>query len=226
MSGKSRMAGLRIGFAVSYWAALALCAGQPSANSEAAARVEKNTFLSSSNPKIRVEVNKKLKYIGEVPFTIGDQASGVRHLFIRATRDKNVQQMFLIQREGILPSSDDTYKYRITKPAMLGSFAYQHSVIFEDMAATIREEPGKEADVTQQFLTAHGYVLEPDLVMSRFARPADPEHKHEIIFFCFENLSAYGHRLADFSTGSDNPNKEEIKKKADENCRDAFRVYD
>lgn len=226
MSGKSWMSGPRIGFAVSFWAALALCAGQPSANSEAAARVEKNTFLSLKNPKIRVKVDKKLKYIGEVPFTIGDQASGVRYVFVRATRGKNVQQMFLIQREGILPSSDDTYKYRITSPAMLGSFAYQHSVILEDMAATIREEPGKEADVTQQFLAVHGYVLERNLVMSRFARPADPEHKHEIIFFCFENLSAYGHGLADISTGSDSPNKEEIRKKVDENCRRAFRVYD
>ncbi|MGZ4818808.1 MAG: hypothetical protein ACXVZJ_09285 [Terriglobales bacterium] len=50
----------------------------------------------------------------------------------------------------------------------------------------------------RRFLAAHGYMLEPELIMSRFARPADSQHKHEIIFFCFENLSSYEHKLADF----------------------------
>ncbi len=183
-----------------------------------------HTFISPNNPKIRVKVDKRLDYIGELPFTIDNLAAGTRYVFVRATHDKHIQQMFIIQQEGFLPSSDDTYKYRITNPARLGSFEYQHSVILDDHAATIREEPGKEADVTQRFLTAHGYVLEPELVMARFARPSDPQHKHEIIFFCFENLSAYGHTLDDLPVGPDSPNKQDIKKKVDENCRRAFRV--
>jgi hypothetical protein len=151
--------------------------------------------------------------LGKCRFTIDNLAAGIRYVFIHATHVKHIQQMFIIQQEGFLPSSDDTYKYSITNPARLGSFEYQHSVIFDDNAATIRDDPGKEADVTQRFLTAHGYFLEQELVMARFARPSDPQHKHEIIFFCFENLSAYGRSLADLSKDPDSPNKQAIKKK-------------
>jgi len=224
MTAKHWMPALRIGIGLTCFGALTLDSAETASNPEPPSHVENHTFISPNNPKIRVKVEKRLDYIGEVPFTIDNVAAGTRYVFVRATPDKHIQQMFIIQQEGFLPSSDDTYKYRITNPARLGSFEYQHSVILDDHAATIREEPGKEADVTQRFLTARGYVLEPELVMARFARPSDPQHKHEIIFFCFENLSAYGHTLADLSVGPDSPNIQDIKKKVDENCRGAFRV--
>jgi hypothetical protein len=224
MSTQKWKPAIRIAIGLIYFVALTLRSAEAPSNREPKSRVENNTFISPDNPKIRVKVDRRLNYIGEVPFTIDNLAAGIRYVFVRATHDKHIQQMFIIQQEGFLPSSDDTYKYSITTPARLGSFEYQHSVIFDDNAATIREEPGKEADVTHRFLTAHGYFLEQELVMARFARPSDPQHKHEIIFFCFENLSPYGHSLADLSVGSDNPNKQAIKKKVDENCRGAFRV--
>jgi hypothetical protein len=224
MSAKQRMPAPRIGIGLTCFVALTLWPAEPTSNPEPPSYVENNTFISSNNPKIRVKVDKRLDYIGKVPFTIDNLAAGIRYVFVRAAHDKHIQQMFIIQQEGFLSSSDDTYKYRITNPARLGSFEYRHSVILDDNAATIREEPGKEADVTQRFLTAQGYVLEPELVMSRFARPADPQHKHEIIFFCFENLSSYGHSLTDFSAGHDSPNKRDITKRVDENCRSAFHV--
>jgi hypothetical protein len=170
-----------------------------------------------------VSVDKKLKYVGTVPFTINNEVAGNRFLFVRA-RDGQIDRMFIIQQEGFLPSSSDAYKYSITNPAELGDSEYQHSVIMDDNDARIREEPGKEADLTRQFLAAHGYVLEPEIVMSRFARPVDSPHKHEIIFFCFENLSSYEHKLADFPEGTSSPQKQNIKQRVDENCRKAFRV--
>ena len=187
-------------------------------------RVEKNTFISPANPALRVEVNRRLRYVGSLPFTIDDVAGGNRYVFVRATADKHVQQMFIIQQEGFFPSSNDTYKYSITHAARLGESDYQHSVIIDDYDARVREEPGKEADLTQRFLRARGYVLEPEMVMSRFARPADTQHKHEIIFFCHENLSSYGHQLRDFPEGQDNPEKQKILDKVDENCRNSFHV--
>ena len=187
-------------------------------------RVESNTFISSDNPDIRVSVDRKFKYAGSLPFAIEKVVAGNRYIFVQANPEKHIQRMFIIQQEGFLPSSNDTYKYQITNPVRLGSWDYQHSVMFDDNGARIREEPAKEADVTQRFLTHHGYLLEPELIMSRFARPADSQHKHEIIFFCFENLSSYGHKLVDFREGLDSPEKQDIKRKVDENCRNSFHV--
>lgn len=188
-------------------------------------RVEGNTFVSLENPKIRAAVDKKFTYVGSVPFAF-DNVSGERFVFVHATGDKQVQRMFVIQQEGFVPSSNDTYVYRITSPVKLGSFEYQHSVIIYDNDAAAGEEPGKEAGVTRRFLALHGYTLNPALIMSRFARPADLSRKQEIILFCFEDLASYGHKLSDFPKGSGSPEKDQIKRKADENCRDVFRITD
>jgi hypothetical protein len=214
----------RIGIGLGFLIALIFWAAEPANCQDQLSRVESNTFISSDNPDIRVSVDRKFKYIGSLPFAIEKVARGNRHIFVQANPEKHIQRMFIIQQEGFVPSSDEVYRYKITTPAKLGSSDYQHSVIMYDNDDNIREEPGKEADLTQRFLADHGYVLEPELVMSRFARSADSERKHEIIFFCFENLSFYRHKLKDFREGSDSPEKQDIKQKVDENCRSAFRV--
>ncbi len=191
-----------------------------------ASRVEGNTFISPENPKLRIVVDKKLAYLGSAPFVIDKMAAGDRFIFVRATADKRVQQMFIIQQEGFLPWSDDTYKYPITNPVKLGSASYRHSVTIEDNDAAVREGPGKEADITKRLLESQGYKLNSALVMSRFARPADEAHKHEIILFCFEDLSEYGHALADFPENSDSPEKQAVKKKVDDNCGEAFHIVE
>jgi len=58
--------------------------------------------------------------------------------------------------------------------------------------------------------------------MSRFARPADPAHKHEIIFYCFEDLANYGHTMAGFPENSESAQKPRVKLAVDDNCRQTF----
>ncbi len=204
--------------------AVTICSALPQKERVRASRVENHTFISDENPEIRVKVRRGFRYVGKVPFQIDNIAGGNRYVFVRATADLHVHQMFIVQQEAFFPTSNDTYKYRITNPAKLGSSDYRHSVDMYDNDAEIRETPGKEGEVTKRFLEARGYTLEPELVMSRFARPAGFERKHEIIFFCYENLSAYGHKLADFTAGSRISDKQAIEQKVDENCRNAFRV--
>jgi hypothetical protein len=190
-------------------------------------RVEGYAYISPHSPRIRVNVDRSFDYVGNVPFTIDNVAAGNRYVFVHTSRDKHVQRMFIIQQEAFLPSSNDTYKYRITNPVKLGSFEYQHSVEIYDNVAAIREEPGKEGDATKRFLEAQGLSLDQgSSCPASPARPADLRHKHEIIFFCYENLSSYGHKLTDFREGTDSADKQNIKRKVDENCRSAFQVTD
>jgi len=216
----------RIRIGIGCLIAVALFSAPPENDAAQASRVENKIFVSPDNPKIRVSVDNKFQYIGDVRFTVDNVAAGSRYVFLRATPGKHVQQMFIIQQEGFLATSSDTYKYSITNPAKLGRFEYRHSADFYDNDAEIRGAPGKEGDITKRFLEALGYTLEPELVMSRFARPADSQHKYEIIFFCYENLSNYGHKLADLPERSSSPAKRAIKEKVDGNCRNAFQVTD
>ncbi|MBV9086976.1 MAG: hypothetical protein JOY79_05800, partial [Acidobacteriaceae bacterium] len=184
----------RIGIGLSVLIAVISWAAEPANCQDQLSRVESNTFISTENPDIRVNVDRKFKYIGSVPFVIENAAKGNRYIFVQANPEKHIQRMFIIQQQGFVPSSGEIYRYKITTPAKLGTSDYQHSVILYDNDANIREEPGKESDLTKRFLADQGYVLEPELVMSRFARPVGSERKHEIIFFCFENLSSYRHK--------------------------------
>ena len=187
-------------------------------------RVEKNDFISRGNPTLTAVVDPKLKFVGSVPFSINNSVAGTRFIFLDANERRQVRRMFIVQQEGFLPGSSEIYQYPITKPFVLGGVAYQHSVILFDSDEEVRENPGKETDVTDQFLHSLGYTLEPELVMTRFARPADSEHKHEIIFFCFDALSSYGHKLKDFPDNSQSPEKEDLKQKADAACRSSFTI--
>lgn len=217
---------IRIVLRVAFFIGFTFYAVASADSSKQESKVENNVFISPDNPKVHVEVDKKLKYIGKVPFQIDKIAGGFRYIFVDAKPDKHIQSMFIIQQEGFFPSSDDTYKYRITSPAKLGNFEYQHNVFFFDMDKDIAEDPGKESDVTKRFLQSQGYTLEPELAVSRFARSVDLEHKHEIIFFCYENLSSYGHKLTDFPEDADSDEKEAVKKKVDQNCYKVFKVKD
>ena len=132
--------GLSCCIALIFWMA------KPADCQDQTSRVESNTFVSSDNPAIRVTVDTTFKYVGRLPFAIEKVVNGNRYIFIQANPTKHIQRMFIIQQEGFLPSTNDTYKYQITNPARLGSWDYQHSVMFDDNRARIREEPGKEAD--------------------------------------------------------------------------------
>jgi hypothetical protein len=61
-------------------------------------RVENNTFISPDNPTMRVKIGWKFEYVGSVPFIIGN-TGGNRYVFVHATRDKHIDQMFIIQQE-------------------------------------------------------------------------------------------------------------------------------
>ncbi|HVM94618.1 MAG TPA: hypothetical protein VMT67_17480 [Terriglobales bacterium] len=189
-------------------------------------RVEGHTFISPDNPKLQITIDEKFNYLGSLPFAIGNAAAGYRFIFVDAGADKRVQRMFVIQQEGFLPSSNDTYKYPIVDPVRLGTSEYRHSVSIVDDDEEVRQSPGAEAGLTRRFLESRGYKLNAALVMSRFARPSDPARKHEIILFCFEDLARYGHAIADFLENSQSAEKQRVKKVVDENCGKTFRITD
>jgi hypothetical protein len=180
----------------------------------AGSTVEGNVFRSQADPKIEVQIDQKVRYVGPVEFQIRAEAKGTRYVFVQADAKKHIERMFVVQQEGFLPGVVDTYKYPIRNPARLGEQDYQHSVGIYDDEQQIRENPGLEADLTRQFLESKGFHLERELVMSRFARPVGNDRRHEIIFFYFENRIAYSSEM--------DPTR--IRERVDEHAKSAFQV--
>lgn len=190
--------------------------------------VEGNDFVSQDLPKLRVEVDPELQYIGSFPFDIDGIAGGYRYVWGEVDRGKHLKRTFIIQKEGFYPTSKDSYRYPTPNPVAFGAHEYQHNVFLADNEKEIREHPGHEPDVTQKFLRSKGYELDSQQVMSRFARIVGESKKNEIIFFYAENLSAYTKLSATTldEDGSQQDLKKTIKEKVDSNSKLAFKVID
>ncbi|MFL6301182.1 MAG: hypothetical protein ACJ71N_11320 [Terriglobales bacterium] len=168
--------------------------------------VKANRIISRANPPITIKVDKRLRYVGKIDFPLKGIARVERFIFVEPDTGQHVRRMFVAQFEGFLPNNNEIYRYKVKTPVVLGGTEYQHNTLFYDDAATGSEEPEAESAKTRAFVTANGYALEKQLMMSRFARVVDEAKRHELILFYFENLSASGNDLATLSRNDqDNP---------------------
>jgi len=172
-------------------------------------------FISKTLPDIAIRLPESLTYVGQTVFTLGQEAQVDRHHFLDTDADGNIRRLIILHFESFLPTSEQTFNYRVPNPAnqagpdyrfspaavQLGAHEYIHNTWFFDAAANIRANPGKELARTAQLLDDHGYALPGELQMSRYVRVVDAERKSELILFYIEPLAPTGFRAADFLGG-------------------------
>jgi len=192
--------------------------------SQAPRVVERNTLISTRDPVARIEVDGSLKYVGAFRFELKGIACVERHIFA-AVHDRRIKRLFIVQLEAILESSSEIYRWTMRDAIRLGDGEYRHNVWAFDTAASIREEPEAETAKTDAFLKGKGLELEPELVMSRFARVVGADRKHELIFFYMEPLAGSHLRVAEFPDGVPRtPAQRELARQVSERSLRAFRV--
>ena len=160
--------------------------------------VHGGTFISTGDPPLCLSVARRLRYLGSFHFNLGSVARVERYVFADSAGGR-VRRMLILQFEGILPSSDEIYRYPIRTPAALAGVDYQHDVFFDSVEKDIAEAPGAETAHTVAFLRGKGLHLDDEQMLSRFARPVGPDRKHELIFFYQEPVRTTGHALAEVS---------------------------
>jgi hypothetical protein len=184
-----------------------------------------NTIVSTANPSATIHVDPNIRFIGKIDFVLKGIARVERFIFVEAGRQHHVRRMFIAQFEGFLPSSDEVYRYKVRTPVELGGAQYQQNVLFYDDAKGATEEPEAEAAKTRAFVASKGYLLDEQLMMSRFARVVDEAKKHELILFYFENLSDSGQKLATLTANDqDNPEAKAIARPLLQRSLRAFQV--
>ena len=190
----------------------------------ASVNAQTGSFSSTEFPSIQIRVDKQLKYLGSFPFSLENTVAGNRYMFAQVDKKNRIHHAFIVQTEGFLVASSDTYKYKISKPASLGGQLYQHNVVIYNEDENVRMQPGHESDLTQKFFKSKGLTWGPGLVMSRFARPVGDEKRHEIILFYFEDLTDYHRSVRDFGDNKNSGEAEKIKNAVNSNSRRAFTV--
>ena len=161
--------------------------------------VRNNELISVDLPKLRLQVDPSLKYVGRAPFNIRNIAVGERFVWAQTDKNMHVRKLFIVQFEGFTPQVKETYRYQMRTPIQLGANEYSHNVWFWDSAADHVSGKYPDANSSDDLLAAKGYKVDGELAMSRFARIVGEDKRNEIIFFYDENLKGTGAQAFRFS---------------------------
>jgi hypothetical protein len=157
----------------------------PAATENAVRTIEDQTVTSSALPRLRTEVKDPFRYLGRVPFTIRNIASGERFVFADLA-GKQIRRMFVLQFEGFLPHSDEIYRYDFSQAREIAGFRWRTNAFAYAVADL---EPASEAATMHRWLSAQGYVVPNVFLMYRFLTLGDERRRHELILFYQEGTS-------------------------------------
>lgn len=165
-------------------------------------KVNGKILISNQLPEIKVKLQGNFKFVGKFDFTIPDFGKGERYVFVDA-RKRKIRRLFIAQFEAILPESKEIYRYNFDNAQKFGQHKFRQNTFAYSNLEAKKENPAGEAALTEKFLKEKGYLLEDELMMSRFVTVPDLEKKHELILFYLENVSQTNHKLSDFYQGDD-----------------------
>lgn len=199
--------------------------------------VATNLIISSTLPKVVIQVDDEFEYIGNFDFEIIAQseeyeealrgrpvASGERAVFVKADENKQIQKLFIVQFEGFFPHLDLRYNYNFSKAEQIGDNKYRHNTWFYNSKKLAEQNPQGEGAKTRAFLEEKGFSLEAELMMSRFVGLASEDRKNEIIIFYLETLKKNtGYSLETYNQLTDKK-KQKIREQLVIRSRNSFSI--
>lgn len=207
-------------------ALLVSCSFAKSGSNESHRLVKGQILVSTQFPKIQVKVDKAFQYIGKFDFVIQGMAKGERHIFADS-RERRVKRLLIAQFEEILPDSNETYNYSFKDALSLGSHRFRQNTFAFSNRKGKQENPTNEGALTIDFLTKKHYLVEDEMMASRFVTVPDAERKHELILFYIESVRDSGHRLQEFYIGENRtPTWEEISQGLTKRSFKSFSIVD
>lgn len=159
---------------------------------QAANRQVSGNRIVSPEPRLTVDVDATLKYIGRFDFDIRGIAHGERFMFGDADANGNIRRLFVVQFESMLETHQGSYDIVLSKPVRLGPHDFNEVVGRYTFAASIKAKPGAEADRTRDFLAQKGLHVDAPLVVARYETVTDPQRRSEMLLFYWEDAAIAG----------------------------------
>ncbi|HEV7783793.1 MAG TPA: hypothetical protein VGQ28_00570 [Thermoanaerobaculia bacterium] len=157
-------------------------------------------LVSTEFPCATFRVPAGFEYAGSHSFRIDGVSEGERHIFVQARRHK-ISRLVILQFEGILPASTETYRYPLGTE--LWGLRWRENFFAFSNRQAVRKNPSDEAALTVSFLRSKGYRFDDEWMVWRMAAVPDPAKRHEAILFYCESVRASGHRLQDYVRGEE-----------------------
>ena len=150
--------------------------------------------IVSKDPKLIIDVDPTLKFVGSLAFDIRDAAHADRIIFADADATGSVRRLWIAQFERMLPQHVGAYDSKRNNPIQIGPLTFDQAVGRYSFAASIASKPGGEAEKTKQFLLERSMHVDADLLVARFETLTDPKNRSELIVFYWEPLGMVGDR--------------------------------
>ena len=154
--------------------------------------VHGNELKSSSLPKIRIQIDPSLNYIGNLKAVVLDNSEIDSYYFIDKTTEGQIQRILYFQFEAALPSSDKTYEYPHMQVIDLGEQAFGYDGGVRQFRQTKIDEQANNSDVRQtvDFLSDNQVqFIEGDFYgMLRFAKVLDDSRRNDLLIIYLERL--------------------------------------
>ena len=168
--------------------------------------VEDQVLVSPDLPAIRLRVDDRLAYIGDLHFVLYNLAEADIFLFGEAGSNRKLRRWLIVQFEGFLDSNSHTYNYAMPAKVSLGAQEYMHDSFAANLQQMREDEPADSdsAQVTE-FLHRQGYTLPDDAIWTRFVRVLGAARRRELLIIYTEDLGELGLTAADLSAGGPLP---------------------
>ena len=162
-------------------------------------RFENGALTSSENPALELQIAPEFKYIGNIEFPLKGVTLVDRHHFVEADADQQIQNMIIVQFEGVMPDQEGSYRWTPWSPVELAGMPFQHNPYLFSVKNSLKDDPENETTYTVKLLDERGYGYFDEWFMSRFARVVGAEKRYELIIFYIEDVAAQGMSLAQVS---------------------------
>lgn len=173
----------------------------PKPSAQVTRTVQAQVLTSAATPAVRLEFDKKFKYIGSQTFILYDVATAEQHFFVDADGQGGIKRFFWVQFEGYLPNNTHSYDYKSSKVVNIGGLDF----IADAYARNIKTNPSRansDGSRARAFMESKGYHLASDNVMSqRLVHLVDQSKRNELMIIYAEDLGGIRLTAADLAPG-------------------------
>jgi hypothetical protein len=152
--------------------------------------VNNNIIISDHDPKVRIELPKRVWFVGVDRFVLQDIADCELYAFVEVDDQKNVQRLYWIQFEDYLPSKPDLHHhYESPRHMTLGGFRFYVDTWVKRTNENITA--GSDEDHIVALILSRGYKMPAGMISVRLVHLLNEQKRKELMIIYSENLTGF-----------------------------------
>jgi hypothetical protein len=153
--------------------------------------VTANVLVSTSSPRLRIELPTQARYLGADRWVLYDIADCEAHVFVEADAHKVVRRLYWVQFEGYVPGRPDL-KYDYASDPVRRIHGIDFHVRTRSGPTDDPVRAGSDTEHVRQLIHAAGYAMPPDMMDVRLVQLLDATERSELMIIYAETAAAAG----------------------------------